>query len=90
VSNPSGSTTSQVAHLTVAKQPTLAPPQFNAATLYLAFPTEAGPEYLVEYKAALDDPIWQQLTFLNGTGGILSVTDNNPTNSARFYRIQMR
>jgi hypothetical protein len=52
VSNPSGSTTSQVAHLTVAKQPTLAPPQFNAATLYLAFPTEAGPEYLVEYKAA--------------------------------------
>ena len=90
VSNPSGSTTSHVAHLTVAQQPELGPPQFNASTLYLAIPTEVGPVYVVEYKTALDDLLWQELTFLNGTGGTLTVTDNNPTNSARFYRIRMR
>jgi hypothetical protein len=90
VRNPDGSATSQVAHLTVAVQPQLAPPHFNAATLYLAIPTEFGPVYVLEYKTALDDLFWQELTFLNGTGGTLPVTDNNPTNSARFYRVRMR
>jgi hypothetical protein len=90
VSNPDGSITSQVAHLTVAVQPQLALPEFNLATLYLTVPTEIGPVYVVEYKTALDDPLWQELTALSGTGGILPVTDNNLTNLTRFYRIQMR
>jgi hypothetical protein len=90
VSNPGGSATSQVAHLTIALQPQLAPPYFNLATLSLTIPTEIGPVYVVEYKTALDDLLWQQLTLLNGTGGTVPVTDNNPTNSARFYRIRMR
>src|ERR1035441_2585199 len=90
VSNSDGSTTSQVAFLTVALQPQLAPPEFNLDTLYLDIPTEIGPVYVVEYKTALQDPLWHELTSLNGTGGILPVTDDNPTNSARFYRIRMR
>jgi hypothetical protein len=90
VSNSDGSTTSHVALLTVAVQPQLAPPEFNLDTLYLDIPTEIGPVYVVEYKTALQDPLWHELTSLNGTGGILPVTDDNPTNSARFYRIRMR
>jgi hypothetical protein len=90
VSNPDGSATSQVGHLTVALQPRLAPPQLNLTTLYLTVPTEIGPVYVVEYKTALDDPSWQELTSLNGTGGTLLVTDNNAKNSTRFYRIRMR
>ena len=90
VSNSDGSTTSHVALLTVAVQPQLAPPEFNLDTVYLAIPTEIGPVYVVEYKNALNDPHWQELTSLNGTGGTLPVTDDNPASPARFYRIRMR
>ncbi|HOX60083.1 MAG TPA: immunoglobulin domain-containing protein [Verrucomicrobiota bacterium] len=90
VSNPDGSTPSNPAQLTQAVRPQLTPPEINLNTVYLSFPTEIGPVYEVEYKIVLEDPVWQELTALSGTGGTLSVTDNNVTNTSRFYRVRMR
>lgn len=39
-------------------------------------------------STALDDLRWQELTSVNGLGGSLPITDDNPANSARFYRIR--
>jgi hypothetical protein len=90
VSNPDGSTPSNPAQLTQAVRPQLTPPEINLSTVYLSFPTEIGPVYEVEYKILLEDPIWQALTTLSGTGGTLSITDNNVTNATRFYRVRVR
>jgi hypothetical protein len=90
VSNPGGSTNSDPAQLAQPARPQLTAPELNLSTVYLSFPTEIGLVYEVQYKLALDDPAWHLLTTLNGTGGNLSITDNNVTDSTRFYRVRVR
>ena len=90
VSNAGGSVLSQVANLTLAVSPAIGSPGFAAGTCTFSFPTEVGPAYLVEYKYSLDDPSWQVLTNVPGTGGPITITDNDQTNPAKFYRIQVQ
>lgn len=49
--------------------------------------SHAGLSYSVEYKTNLNQPGWLTLTNLSGTGGLLSVTDENGTDPQRFYRL---
>jgi len=54
----------------------------------LAFPTEIGESYTVQYKDVLTDPVWIDLEIIIGNGGVMSLTDptlNLPP--SRFYRI---
>jgi uncharacterized repeat protein (TIGR01451 family) len=53
----------------------------------LSFPSEEGNSYTIEYADALNAPIeWKTLTTVNGTGGIIVITDPM-TQPYRFYRV---
>jgi hypothetical protein len=55
----------------------------------VSFPTEKGKTYTVQYKNALNDPIWTDLETVAGTGGPLSITNTDTTpHPTRFYRIR--
>jgi hypothetical protein len=90
LSNAGGSMLSQVANLTLAVSPAIGSPGFASGACAFSFPTELGPAYLVEYKYALDDPSWLVLTNVPGTGTPITITDNDPANPAKFYRIQVQ
>ncbi len=54
----------------------------------LSFQAIAGKTYRVEYKDALDDPVWTALgSDLTATTSALIITDNIGANSQRFYRV---
>ncbi len=89
VSNGSGAVASAQASLVLAQSPTISSVSFNLTTFTLGFPTEAGPNYKVEYKHHVDDPSWQTLTAVSGTGNPITITDNAQTNMMRFYRIHV-
>ena len=90
VSNAGGSALSQAADLTLAVSPAIVSPGFDSGTCIFSFPTELGPAYLVEYKYTLDDPSWQVLTNIPGTGGPITTTDNDPASPVKFYPIQIQ
>jgi Immunoglobulin domain len=90
LSNPGGSVLSAVASLTLAVSPAIGSPDFASGTCTFSLPTELGPAYLVEYKYSLDDPLWQMLTNVPGTGAPVTITDNDLANPAKFYRIQVQ
>ena len=90
VSNPGGSALSQVASLTLAVSPAIGSPGVASGACTFSLPTELGPTYLVEYKYSLDDPSWLVLTNVPGTGAPVTITDNDPANPAKFYRIQVQ
>ena len=90
VSNDGGAATSAVAQLSLAVSPTITAPAFNLGIFQMHFDTEFGPIYAVEYKESLMDPLWTELTAINGTGGPQAVTDGGLTNAARFYRLHLR
>ncbi|GDY22278.1 hypothetical protein LBMAG56_36250 [Verrucomicrobiota bacterium] len=72
----------------VASAPVVRAPTMANGSASLAFPTEAGKSYVVQYKNALSDPTWIDLETVVGTGGSLPVTDTTAGHQpARFYRI---
>jgi uncharacterized repeat protein (TIGR01451 family) len=63
-------------------------PTMANGTFSLSFLTETGKSYTVQYKNALNDPIWTNLETVVGTGGILTVSDALATQRpTRFYRV---
>jgi hypothetical protein len=90
VTNTDGAGLSGPAVLTLAVSPLLNSLGWNSATFMLTVPTEVGPTYVVEYKDSLEDPSWNVLTTLSGTGTPIPVTDNGLTNTPRFYRVRVR
>jgi endonuclease/exonuclease/phosphatase family metal-dependent hydrolase len=90
VGNSFGSTTSLVATLTVLQPPVITTFGFDSAGFTLTFPTETGPGYRVEYKYSLDDPSWQVLTNVAGTGLPITITDYEPSLAMKLYRVEVR
>ena len=90
VSNAGGSALSQAADLTLAVLPAIVSPGFDSGICIFSFPTELGRAYVVEYEYSLDDPSWQVLTNIPGTGGPITITDNDPANPVKLYRIQVQ
>jgi hypothetical protein len=82
------SRTSVVANLTLALSPSLT--NFSVGlNAKFSFRTEVGPSYVVEYKSALTDPAWIQLSTNPGTGGIINVADPASAVASRFYRVRL-
>jgi len=80
--------TSAVANLTLAASPSLT--NFSVGSnANFSFRTEVGPNYVVEYKTALTDPLWVQLSTNPGTGGVVNVTDPAAGVASRFYRVRL-
>ena len=90
ITNTDGGVLSAVAMLTLAASPVINSLSFNSSTFMLTVPTEVGPTYVVEYKDDLEDPSWNVLTTVSGTGLSIPITDNGLTNATRFYRVRVR
>ena len=54
----------------------------------LSFATQAGFNYILEYKNTLTDSAWLPLTNAPGTGGVLTV-DAGAAGSQRYYRLRV-
>ena len=53
----------------------------------ISFVEADGANYRVEYTTSLSPANWQLLQTITGTGGPFTVTDVNPTDPQRYYRI---
>ena len=90
VSNPSGTTNSDIATLRV-----LVSPAIENATLLggsdftFAFNTVAGLTYKIEYKNSLNDPAWVLFRTQPGDGTKFTVTENITLAPSRFFRIRV-
>jgi hypothetical protein len=80
--------TSAVASLTFAHNTFITNFQ-SGSTSKFSFPTDLGPDYIVEYKSNLTDPGWIQLSTNAGTGGMVEVTDPAVGIASRFYRVRL-
>jgi hypothetical protein len=58
-----------------------------AGNVHFTFPSQAGVEYIVEYKNSLNDPLWQPLALVIGDGNPMAVVDPAPNDTQRFYRV---
>jgi len=70
---------------TVVVSPTITA-SLSGGSIHLAFPTQNGSNYDVQYKTNLTDAVWQTLSTAPGNGSTQSVPD--PANQkSRFYRL---
>jgi hypothetical protein len=89
VTNPAGSTPSDIALLTVVAPPALSSVGFDGTNVVFSFASASNLTYQVEYKNTLNDPVWAPLKSVTGDGSVLSVMEP-PTNSpSRFYRLRI-
>jgi len=64
--------------------------QISGGSLLLSWPTVIGQTYQLEYKNNLNDPAWIPLNApLDGTGGMLSLTNSFSGSAQRFFRLQV-
>ena len=88
ITNVAGSITSSVASLTVLPSGTLISLSMVQPAVSIAFPSEVGFNYVLEYKNSLDDPVWTPLSpAVAGTGVELVLQDPNAPAASRYYRV---
>ncbi len=81
--------TSNVQSLTIASQPNLSS-SVSGSTFSLAIPSQVGPQYVVEWKGALTNGVWNQLLTTNGTGGQITVPISTLPSRQQFLRVRMQ
>lgn len=81
-------TSSPAATLTLAVNQIISS-SLSGTTLNLNFPTESGPQYVVEYKNALTNGAWIGLSTNAGTGVPITVPVTT-TNTQRYFRLRMQ
>lgn len=62
-------------------------PQWQGNACAFSFLTQANNNYTVQYTALLAPASWQTLASFPGNGTMMSVTNQNATNAACFYRV---
>jgi fibronectin-binding autotransporter adhesin len=63
--------------------------RLNRTTFSMAFATELGVAYVVEYSDSLAPGQWHELYILDGTGSAVTVTDSIRNAERRFYRLRL-
>jgi len=89
VTNTAGSITSAVASLTVlSKGAIIGLSLSNGTSVSITFASQAGLNYLLEYKNTLTDSTWTLLgPTVTATGSVLVLQDTNTPVASRFYRV---
>ncbi len=62
-------------------------PRMLGADFVMSFQTQAGHTYTVMHADSLPAGSWGTLTNLAGTGGLVTVTNVQPTSTQRYYRV---
>jgi hypothetical protein len=65
-------------------------PAWTGTDFVFSFLSEAGRAYDVQSTDALGTGSWGVLMTVPGTGGMLTITNRNPTVGGRFYRVEAR
>ena len=65
-------------------------PVWAGTNFIFSFESQTGGIYDVQYADPLGSSNWLLLMTLMGDGSTLNVTNQNPTNATRFYRIESR
>lgn len=81
--------TSTVVNVTIATQPTITS-SGSGSTLNLTYPTEVGPNYVLEWKGALTNGAWNPLVTNAGTGNPITVPQSTEVAEQRYYRVRMQ
>jgi hypothetical protein len=76
--------------VTVAPALQLVNPMWSGSGFSVSFPSQNGSAYALQYSAILPPTSWTTVKSAGGTGGILTLTDTSPTDSQRFYRVQLQ
>jgi len=88
ITNAAGSITSAVASLTVLVPVTISSVSLAGPQISVAFPSQSGLNYVLEYKNALADPAWTPLApALMATGSVMVLQDTNAPVASRYYRV---
>jgi hypothetical protein len=61
---------------------------YNPNQVVVAFPTQVGVQYQVEYTDSITEPVWLPLSTVVGNTNSMQVIDFNPASARRFYRVQ--
>jgi hypothetical protein len=85
-----GGAASRTASLRLLLAPSLGGMTYSTTSASVSVATQAGLTYLLEYKGALNDPVWTLLLSTNGTGGVMTLLDQAPGLPARFYRVRVQ
>jgi hypothetical protein len=80
---------SSVAQLTFAVSPRLSN-SVSGTSFRLNYPTEVGPDYVVEFKLNLTNASWTPLATNAGTAATATVTDSLTAAAIRFYRVRLQ
>jgi hypothetical protein len=91
VTNLAGKATSTAATLRVGSAPppgqTLTDATFADGVFSVSIQSQAGVNYVLEYKNALTDPLWQTAGTVAGTGALIVLSESGVTGPTRFYRV---
>jgi hypothetical protein len=64
-------------------------PLLSGTTLNLSFPTQAGFDYVVEWKGALTNGVWNATATNSGTGNPITIPVETQPDAHRFYRVRL-
>jgi hypothetical protein len=57
----------------------------------ITFPSEAGINYVLEYKNSLDDTVWTPLPPpTTATSSVTALQDTNTPAASRYYRVRLQ
>jgi hypothetical protein len=89
ITNVAGSVTSSAASLAVLPAGAIISISLSVgAGVSITFPSQAGLNYVLEYKTALDDPAWTPLLpAMTATSGSMVLQDTNTPAASRYYRV---
>jgi len=82
-------TSAPSATITVAVSPTVAAPTAIGADLVFSYPSEVGPNYVVDFKSALTNAAWTPIKTNGGTGSIVNFT-NALSGEQGYFRIRLQ
>ena len=74
----------------VVTTPTITNPKLTGTTFTLSVPTQAGLNYVLEFKNSLKDASWLPVQTNTGSGGLISMTNAGLAGPSRFYHIRVQ
>ena len=82
-------TSAPAATITVAVSPTVSAPQTEGTNLVFSYPSEVGPNYVVDFKTALTNAAWTPIKTNAGSGGTINFT-NALSGDQGYFRVRLQ
>ena len=74
----------------VVPAPTITSPKLAGTNFMLSVSTQAGLNYVLEFKNSLNDASWTPSQTNNGNGGLITLTNAGLVGPSRFYHIRVQ